>query len=234
MMSVPRTPPELISQIKTPTIAVQYNSDPALNKTNTTEPVDNYFNITKRTKRTFGELNEQPGYSSEIKYMFEQLTAQQENKFESLNNTLATIISRNQTIQNSVDSLTAKHDDLQKKIDHLEQENNEYKKRVANLENRLDHLEKSVRCSTIEIRNLPKLEVENKKTLIDIIHLVGSTLGLETPIHQSEIRDIFRTKSEAVVVDFTTNLTKKSFLAKYKSYNKIRIEEESDIYKIIM
>ena len=105
------------------------------------------------------------------------------------------------------------------------------------LENGLEQIERSERSSTIEIRNLPKQESENKRILIDIIQQLGSTLDLETPIHQFEIRDIFRPKSEVVVVDFTTTQRKESLITKYKKYNKSRRENKepqlkSDHFKL--
>lgn len=74
--------------------------------------------------------------------------------------------------------------------------------------------------------DIPKSENENKKVLIDTIQQVGSTLGLETPLHQSEIRDIFRSKSEEVFVDFSFTIRKKSVILKYKTCNKSRREHK--------
>lgn len=221
-MSVQRSPPCSGSQLIPPNTTVHYNSDPAINISNTIDQADNYFNITKRHKRTFDDLKDQPGHSSEIMNMLDQIKAQQEHKFESLNNTLITITNQNLEIRKSVESLTSKHEDLLIKINNLEKENSEYKMRVLNLEQKLDHLEKSTCASTIEIRNLPKLKDENKSVLINTIQTISSTLGLETPVQQSEIRDIFRTKSEAVVVDFTTALRKEALITKYKTFNKGR------------
>ncbi|CAB3246049.1 unnamed protein product [Arctia plantaginis] len=223
-MSVQRSPPSL-RQLDPPINIIHYNSDSALNVSNASDGTDNYFNTTKRQKRTFDEVREQPGYSNEIKYMLDQIMTQQETKFDLLNNTLATVMTQNQAIQKSVETLTNKHDALLMKISQLERENGAYRERISTLERNLDSLERSVRRSTIEIRNLPSQEHENKALLIETIQQVGLTLGLETPIHKSEIKDIFRTRS-AVVVDFTTSFRRDSMISMYKSYNKSKRDKK--------
>lgn len=228
-MAVARSPPST-PQLNPPANIIHYSSDPALNNvSNTTDSTDNYFNNNKRLKRNFDNFMELSGHSSELKTLLDQIKNQQDSKFELLNNALATIITQNQDIQRSVETLTLKHDDLVAKMNLLEQENKEYKKRVLTLEHTLEQLDKNAHCSTIEIRNIPKQENENKKVLIDTIQQLGLTLGLETPIHQSEIKDIFRSKSEAVFVDFSTTLRKESLISKYKTYNKCSRENKQPL-----
>ena len=122
--------------------------------------------------------------------IFDKIRAKQDTKFELLNKALDTIITQNHEIQKSVETLKAKHDDLLLKITHLEHENSDYKKRVSVLEWSLDQFERKACSATIEIRNLPKLENENEDVLIHTIQQLGLTLGLETSIDPSEIRDI--------------------------------------------
>lgn len=71
-MSVQRSPPSALAQLNPPNSTTHYNSDSAINNmANTSEPVDNYFNITKRQKRTFDDLGNNPGCSSELKQILE-------------------------------------------------------------------------------------------------------------------------------------------------------------------
>lgn len=223
-MSVQRSPPITLSQLDTPTISTastHYNSDSALNKTNIPESEDIYFNITKRQKRTFDDLVQQPQPSfAEIKSMFVELKSQHEHKYDLLNNALLTIITQNQEIQKAVVTLTNNHQELLTKIDKLELENNEHKSRILTLEKQLESVEKCARSSTMEVRNFPKQENESKQTLINIIKTISTKLCLETPIHDTEIRDIYRSKAETVVVDFTTAPRMESVISQFKLYNK--------------
>ncbi|CAG5059985.1 unnamed protein product [Parnassius apollo] len=221
-MSTQRTPPGSRQQLNIQNSTMHYNSDSALNTSSNPDLDDNnYIKITKSLKRTLGDLPFQPLSSiSEIKVMFAELKTQQDQKFELLNTALMTIVTQNQEIQKSVATLTHQHQDLLAKINHLELENNEYKQQILTLETKLDLLEKCTRGNSIELRNLPVQTNENKTVLNDIIHKLGLTLGLNTPIQDSEIRNIFRTKTDAIIVDFNSILRKETFLFNYKMYNK--------------
>ncbi|CAG5055547.1 unnamed protein product [Parnassius apollo] len=133
-------------------------------------------------------------------------------------------MTQNQDLHKSLEMFTNRHEELLQKINILEQENNDYKKRVCVLEHKLNHLERNASTTTIEIRNLFKQSNENKEALTHIIQKLGSTLGLETSIQESEIRNIYRFRSETLVVDFTTSLREESIISKYKIYNKAKRE----------
>ena len=224
-MSAQRSSPGSECKLIPPNPVHHYNSDSALDVPSKSDCADNYFNITKRQKRTFGDLTGQTVTSiTEIKTMFAEFTLQQDQKFDLLNTTLNTIMTQNQVIQNSVTALTAQHQDLLDKIQHLEEENCEYKKRITTLDSQINQLEMNARCTTIELRNVPKQQIDNKNVLTNIIQKLGSSLKLETPIVASEIRDIYRTRSDAIVVEFTTTLRKESVVSKFKTFNKSRRE----------
>ncbi|CAG5021331.1 unnamed protein product [Parnassius apollo] len=222
-MSTQRTPPGSRQQLNKQNSTMHYNSDSALNTSSNPDLNDNnYIKITKSFKRTLDDLPFQPLSSiSEIKVMFAELKTPQDQKFELLNTALMTIVTQNQEIQKSVETLTHQHQDLLAKINHLELENNEYKQQILTLETKLDFLEKCARGNSIEIRNCTGRQTnENKIVLTDIIHKLGLTLGLNTPIQDLEIRNIFRTKTDDIIVDFNSILWKVTFLLNYKNYNK--------------
>lgn len=101
---------------------------------------------------------------------------------------------------------------------------------MSALESKLDFLEKQSRCSSIEIRNLPKQNSESKQSLSNLVQNLGLSLGLETPIQASEIRDVSRSKSNAVIVNFTTTYIKEDVLSKFIAENKAcRINKEPPI-----
>lgn len=224
-MSVQRTPPGSQERLNIPIgTPIQYASDPALNTTNTTDLEDNFLNITKRQKRTFGEFSGQSStVFSEIKSMIAELKVQQDSKFESLNSTLLTIMSQNQEIHKSVENLKNQHNSMLSKIISLESQNAEGKKKILELESQLDIVDKKQRCTSIEIRNLPKLVSESEKDLTKIIQSLVMLLDSEKPVSESEIREVYRNKAGTIVVDFTTVIRKKSIISKFKNFNKIRL-----------
>ncbi|CAG4971483.1 unnamed protein product [Colias eurytheme] len=230
-MSIQRSPPGTCSQLNTPNVITQYNSDSALNRPCSRDSDDNYFNITKRQKRSLVECP-MPSTSSisDIKNMFNDLKEQQDLKFESLTKALTTIITQNQDIQKSVECITCQHEELLSRVYELENENKEYKMKLAYLELKLDQLEKSAHSSTIEIRNLPIQTNENKEILTNIVTSLSSKLCMDSPITPTDIREIFRTKSKAVIVNFTTTLHKDKLVSSYNNYNKSkRINKEKQL-----
>ncbi|PZC78074.1 hypothetical protein B5X24_HaOG202609 [Helicoverpa armigera] len=207
-MSVQRSPPSTqLIKLQSPNPIIHYNSDSAINEDSTSQH-GNYFNA-KRFKRNFGDITppsspSSPFTNSEIRDLFDDFQAQQDKKFEQLNETLKTITNQNQDIQKSVDALSSQHNDLLLKIKNLGLENKNYRNRLTLIENQLDQQERNIRSTTVQIRNIPKQEGENKNLLTDILFNIGSTLELEPPILESEIRDVSRAKSETLVVDFVT------------------------------
>lgn len=157
---------------------------------------------------------------SEIKSMFIELQEQQDKKFIILNNALSIIITQNQEIRQSVEVISTQHEELLGRVNNLELENTSYKKRITSLESKIDQLEK-VNCSTsIAVRNVPIQDNENKTTLTKIVQDIAIALSIKTPILEPEIRDIYRTKSQAILVHFNTTQRKETLLSCYKTFNK--------------
>lgn len=225
-MSVQRSPPGAKQQLSPDkSNTMHYNSDSALNVTNTSAVEENYY-ITKRQKRTFDEFKDrQDSSNADIKTMFAQISTQQ----ETLNNALITIMAQNKDIQNTIETMANKHDRLVEKITALELENSNYKSRILTLENRVESLEKYSRNSSIEIRNLPKQQGENKDIIINLIKKMDSTLGDNNLIQKSDIRNTYRARSDALLVEFTSVLCRESFLHKYKTFNMKKREKKEPL-----
>lgn len=223
-MSVQRSPPGTNSK-RTPAkemAPLMYGSDSALNTACETH-ADSFLNITKRQKRSFNEFSDNSDqYITEIKNMITELKMQQEDKFESLRSSLNALVTQDQEFRKSVAFMSKQYDDMLSKINGLEKENSEYKKQVKILEGRLEILERNSRNSIIEVRNVPKQPNENKQTMINIVKSVGTILCPETPIIDLEVKEIYRSKSDSLVVDFINTNRKEFVLAAYKQYNKSR------------
>lgn len=204
-----------------------FGSDPVLNRSPNIKEGMETQNITKRQKRTFDSYSEtSPSAMAEVRSMFSELKLQQEHKFDYLTGTINTVIEQNEEIKHSVEFMSQQYDEMLTKMNHLETQNAEYKKQIKSLESKLELMEKNSRLSAIEIRNIQKTKQENKQTLCGIIKGIGSLVSPQNCIQESEIRDIFRTKSDAIVVDFTTITRKETLLHKIKEHNKSRREQK--------
>lgn len=115
-----RSPP-CETNLKTPPMD-HYSSDSAINSSLVTgDQSDNFHNITKRYKRSFSEFNTYSSADpSEIKSIFAEIRAQQDQKFEALTSALSTIITQNQDIQKSVDFMTGQYEGMLSKVSCLE------------------------------------------------------------------------------------------------------------------
>lgn len=225
-MSVQRSPPSSQqSQLRPPntsTAALHYNSDSALNKSSIMATDEIYFNVTKRQKRNLADHLDEPSISvSAVQSLISDLRDQQDLKFEAINKALMTIVTQNQDIQKSITLLSNQYEDLQIELNQLKLENSDYKSKISQLEAKLDLTERKSCSSMIEIRNLPSVDTVNKKELITMVQSICATID-PNPILESEIRDIFKKKSDVVVVDFTSILRKESLINHYKRYNKDR------------
>lgn len=203
-----------------------YGSDPTINRSPNIN--DETCNVTKRHKRTVDSFSEtSPSTMAEIKSLFSELKLQQERKFDGLTSVMNTVIEQNQEIKHSVEFMSKQYDEMLSKMNHLETQNAEYKRQINLLENKLESVEKNSRASAIEIRNIPKLKQENKQILCEIVKNIVSVVSPQNCVHESELRDVFRTRSDAIVVDFTTIIRKDSLLHKIKEHNKVKREQKA-------
>ncbi|KAL0840717.1 hypothetical protein ABMA28_015905 [Loxostege sticticalis] len=165
---------------------------------------------------------------SEILEMFSLLKKEQDEKFTALMNKVERGINTNteqyKDITCSIDFLGQKYDDLLKKINVLEEEKSADRKYINFLENRLDQMDRSLRSSCVEIRNVPKnTNGETKEDLRDIVNKVGQALNIS--FQSTEIRDVYRinTKKEnnqPIVAELSSVFTRDKIIASVKNYNK--------------
>lgn len=219
-MSVHRSPPDTENSLRTPPMA-HYGSDSAINTSYAGDSSRNLISNTKRQKISLFDFADCSAQEiGEIKSMFTEIKNQQDQKFDSLSAAMSMIISQNQEIKNSIKQLNCQHDNLLMQINGLENENKEYKIQISSLEHKVELLEKQARSATIEIRNIPKQDKENKLTIINIVKDISETLGMDPPIQSAEVREIYRSKNDTIVVDFTSTTSKEAMVMGFKKSNK--------------
>ncbi|KAJ8720571.1 hypothetical protein PYW08_006036 [Mythimna loreyi] len=94
---------------------------------------------------------------------------------------------------------------------------------IKTLELKVDYLERNLKAATIEIKNIPTSNPENKTTLTGIVQKLGSIIN--QPVPASDIKNIFRLRGKketvgTVVVEFSTTSLKEQFIQSTKNYNK--------------
>lgn len=218
-MSLQRTPTKVLESPKD-SQTCYYGSDSALNlmSKQDLDDMDNCSQITKRIKR---KLDDFPHSAmSELKSMFRSFSTQQDSKLDSINQAISTLLDQNSEIQKTVEFMSKRYDDMIERMDYLEDENKTCKKQIKDLENKIEMLEKNSRSTSIEVRNVPKRDRESKDSLACVIRDIGTALKIQPGLQKNEIRDIYRTKSSSIIVDFTTTTTKDMFISKSRIFNK--------------
>lgn len=164
---------------------------------------------------------------NDILAMFAELKKDQNEKFEILTNNvqkgIQALTEQNSAILGSVDFLGQKYDELMSRINILEEEKAVDRKYIKSLETRLEHMDRFIQSSTIEVRNVPKKNGETKEDLVNLVGAVGKALNL--PIQPTEVRDVYRlnTKNEQnqpILAQLSTVVLRDKIVGSVKAYNK--------------
>lgn len=219
-MSLRRTPPSTPVPPLTASSPPlpRYDSEPILN---TERASSASHNITLRKRKREDECLSK----NDILDMFTNLKLEQEKSFTTLLDAMQDIKKQNADIHVTMNFLSQKYDEILNKVSDLEAERKSDQKYIKTLESKVEYLERSIRNSHIEIRNIPKNSTETKKDLSIIVEKLGNTLNI--PLQPTDIKDIYRInngkKSEnakPIVVELSSVILKEEILGSVKSYNK--------------
>ena len=195
-----------------------YASDPAINSSlleDDSQSKNTY--ITKRLKRKCDDSSEVYSPQSDLKSMLKELAASQDKKFDIL-------LKQNDEVKESIEFMSTKFDEMLLRMSSLEKENSALKKHNKELEQRINLLEKNSRQSMIEIRNIPAQEKESKLSTLKLVQNIGVSLSLDPPLQFSDFREVYRTKSSAIIVEFNSTMKKDDFITKLVHFNKCKKE----------
>lgn len=127
----------------------------------------------------------------------------------------------NTQIEICLESLKQSNEDMRKRIQTLEEERKDQHNYILNLENKITNLQQSSRSSCIEIRNIPAEQDESPSHLTS--HVVNTGKVLAVNIQSSEVRDIYRTgKNKIIVAELKSVQMKNEILAAARKYNASR------------
>lgn len=217
-----RTPPHTSPKETTNIASAHCQSDPNLAAYNM-ESSDFYHNVTSRLKRKRQDDNmDLDAFKSMMMSVFKEFTGSINDQFLALQTRMEEIKEQNVKLQESVDFNAAKYEEISAKLQLIEQERKDDRNLILDLEDKVEQLERHIRTSSLEIRNLPQKIGESKQDLINT--MVKLTNVVKAPVQLPDVKDIFRTKSKTkngnIVVEFTSVLTKDRILTAIKRFNK--------------
>lgn len=145
-----------------------------------------------------------------------------DKKLESLQSSLAEIITQNSEIKNTITFISQKYDEMLLRTEQIEAERKADRIYINQLEDRVENLERMMNMSKMEIKNIPKMQGETKDDLRKLV--TETACFLEIPLQEHDIRDVFRVNKKegvsTIIVDFAKTKTKEDFVKSARQYNK--------------
>ena len=127
--------------------------------------------ISQRIKRKREELS-MPNYSDfkdEMRNMIKSMFCEQQKELREIAISTKSIKESNENILKSIELLTAQNDELQKKVTQLENQSKSDRDHIIFLEDKVEEMQRSIRKTSIEIKNAPKKLNETKEDLISMV-----------------------------------------------------------------
>lgn len=201
------------------------------NLPDTNEPLSS--NVSKRMKRSRNSSEEDSyclkSFKSEILQMLQELKSDQNTSMNNLLKEIAevkqqnTMIQKsNEEIEQSISFLSNKYEDMKNTIDCLEKERKLNTTIIQSLEDKIEDIQRNLKSTSLEIRNVPMPSSESKKDLIKTVQDICKVTNSD--LLYSEIKDAYRvstkTTKNTIIVELTSNITKNDILKKVKAYNK--------------
>lgn len=191
--------------------------------------------LKKRKKRPRSEEKKTSGRATlkdELLSMLNNWKEEQNKTLSKLCSDIADVKKQNASIQKTnadmekaLDFMSKQYEDMKDKLLNMEREKNEHLNYIAALECKMDDMEKKLKFTVVEFRNMPSNQQAKHETPLELCELVEKTCNvLNVLIQPSEIKDIYRIKNKSgastVITEFTTVLTKNKVLYAAKEFNR--------------
>lgn len=183
-------------------------------------------NVTQRHKsKKEGDTSvELSNFKEDMKAMISSLMCEQQKELQSITSNLKEIQQTNHNIDSAVALLTSQNEEFRKKIDQLESQAKKDGLYITLLEEKVEDMQRLCRKSNIEIKNVPKKNIETKEDLIDMVLCLSKHVNCK--IEKSDIKDIYRVqgkkaedKNLPIIVELGSVILKTDVLKLCKSYN---------------
>lgn len=190
-------------------------------------------NVTSRSKRLrpdFSPECEWKSFEDKIMSLLTTWKSEQDATLIKLTSEISDIKRQNEEIQKTnaetlktIEFLSNDYDLITKSLQKLEQENYEQRNYIMDLEKKVVDLQRSSRCSSIEIRNIPANEKETTSDLTSIVMKTCTTI--QPSVKPPELRDVYRLpgkkgSNRPIVAEFLSVLSKNQVLNATRNFNK--------------
>lgn len=192
-----------------------------------------------RSKRTKRLSDDQPGdvfglFQTEMKEMLSSFMDNQNTRLDALEK-LVTDIKRqnecikstNKDIEKSLGYISDQVSDLQTKIKILEENREQLMNSCISLQNKIETIERNAIKYHIEVRCVPKRNMETKRDLFSLIQKLSSHLDIQ--LNVCDLRDVQRIPNKrdqsnsTLIVEFSNTIIKSEFLTAIKNYRKSKL-----------
>lgn len=130
----------------------------------------------------------------------------------------------NTNIEQSVSLLITQNEEFRKKIELLESQAKKDREYISILEDKIEDLQRSTRKTCIEIKNVPRKNLENRDDLMNIVSCLSKTINVN--IGSRDVKDIFRLKGRnekdknpPIIVELGSTILRTDLLKKTKEFN---------------
>lgn len=137
---------------------------------------------------------------------------------------------QNNEVQNSLQFMSDKYDSLLLKLQTMEDDRVKDKRTIVLLEEKIESLERKIKTTGLEIRNIPRSTTDSKRaeSKIDMSSLVLTLAkSVDIDLQESDIKDIYRINSskesvKPIIVELNSVIKKESLLHAVKAFNKAK------------
>lgn len=185
-----------------------------------TTPPPSFAALRGKRKRDDDITTQFEEFKEEMKKLIAATTAQ----VQKIAPALSEIQKSNQNIENSLALLTAQNEEYKKKIENLEAQRQEDRQYISILEEKIEDMQKGLRKSNFEIKNVPRKEKETKEDLVDMVVTLSKNIGCE--FNKTDIKDIYRVRGKRedvrntpIIVETASTLIKNDVLKMSKAFN---------------
>lgn len=163
-------------------------------------------------------------FKEEMRQLIASVTSNTDTAIKTIDPKLNDIQQSNKNIEGSMAALIAQNEIYKNKIEKLENRATEDRKLIAILEDRIEDLQKGMRKTCFEVKNVPRKENETRDDLVEMITCLSKNIGCD--LNKKDIKDIYRVrvkkekvKNTPIIVETGSTILKNDFLKVAKAFN---------------
>ncbi|CAG9785623.1 unnamed protein product [Diatraea saccharalis] len=197
---------------------------------------ENIFSYkSKRSKRLRTDnqnKNDEDSLKDELFTMLSNWKKDQDDTLKKLCSDITELKLQNSKIQSasmemekSMHFMSRQYDEIKDKLFSMERERKENMQYISILENKIHDMEKKLKSTVIEVRNIPlnssQIRQETQQELCELFQKTCD--AVKVPIQQSEIKDIYRVNNKygtVLITDLNSVITKNKVLNAVREHNK--------------